>query len=79
MARFSEMRATYDWSAEVPRLATDLLFVHSTADERAAIANLREVPVTCPRGALFEIEGLDHRGTARDPRVIDRVIAHVRA
>jgi len=79
LARFSELRATYDWWAEVPRLDTDLLFVHSTADERAPIDDVRAVVLTCPRGELVEVHGLDHRGTARDPHVIDRVIGHLRA
>lgn len=79
MGRFSEMRATYDWFAEVPRLDTDLLFVHSIADERAPIDDVREVALTCPRGELVELDGLDHRSTARDSRVIDRVIAHLSA
>ncbi len=79
MARFSEFRATYDWWAEVPRLDTDLLFVHSTADERAPIKDVRDVVATCPRAALVEVDGLDHRGVARDPRALDQVVAHLRA
>jgi pimeloyl-ACP methyl ester carboxylesterase len=70
-------RAGLDVRSVLPTLATDLLVVHSSDDERNPCRDSEEVIPRCPRAELVVVDGLAHRRTARDPDVVARIADHV--
>jgi pimeloyl-ACP methyl ester carboxylesterase len=76
-SRQTPSRSAMDWFEVTASLEADLLFVHSVDDERAAVEPVREVVASCARGSLVEVAGLDHRGIARDERVIETVVSYL--
>jgi pimeloyl-ACP methyl ester carboxylesterase len=71
--RIGRDRAAFDVRAELAALDIDLLLVHSADDERYPLSDAREIAPKCRRAELFEVEGLSHRRTARDPAVVARL------
>ena len=67
-------RAGYDVRVQLVDLDMNVLLVSSVDDERMAVEDARTLAPKLNRGELFEIDDADHRETARDPRVIARVI-----
>lgn len=55
-------------------LYVPVLLVSGVDDERMAVDEARTIAPNLKRGELFEVDGANHRYTARDPRVIGRVI-----
>lgn len=70
-------RAGHNVRTQLPDLDIELLLVSSVDDERMAVDDARSLAPQLRRGALFELQGLDHRETARDPRVIHRILEFV--
>lgn len=73
-ATTSADRAGYDMPTLLAALDTPVLLVSGVDDERMAVDEARNIVPTLKRGELFEVDEANHRYTARDPRVIARVI-----
>jgi hypothetical protein len=52
--------------------------VSSLDDAQMAVEDARTIVPQSARGELFELHGPDHRECARDPRVVERIVAFVR-
>jgi pimeloyl-ACP methyl ester carboxylesterase len=68
-------RAGYDMTTLLGALETPVLLVSGVDDERMAVEEARDFAPRLKRGELFEVDGANHRYTAKDPRVLARVIA----
>ena len=73
-ATTSADRAGYDMPTQLAALDAPLLLVSGVDDERMAVDEARNIAPKLKRGELFEVDKTNHRYTARDPRVIARVI-----
>ncbi|HEX5616707.1 MAG TPA: alpha/beta fold hydrolase, partial [Acidimicrobiia bacterium] len=76
-ARLGPERATFDFFAVVRSIDVDVLIVHSRADERNPFQGSADLVPQCRRAELFAVDGLTHRGTARDPAVVARIAEFV--
>lgn len=72
-------RAGYDARTQVAGLDVNVLLVSGLDDERMAVEDARILAPKLKRGELFEVDGVDHRETARDPRVIARIVKFLTA
>ena len=70
-------RASWHPRTAYPLLDVDLLVIHSRDDERHAVADSQEIIPRNPRAELVLVDGLAHRRTARDERVVSMVAAAV--
>jgi pimeloyl-ACP methyl ester carboxylesterase len=73
-ATTSADRAGYDMPTWLAALDAPVLLVSGVDDERMAVDEARNIAPKLQRGELFEVDKTNHRQTARDPRVIARVI-----
>lgn len=73
-ATTSADRAGYDMPTQLAALDARVLLVAGVDDERMAVDEARALAPRLKRGELFEVDGANHRYTARDPRVLARVI-----
>ena len=67
-------RATYDMRTQLAHLDVEMLLISSLDDERMAVEDARTLAPQLSRGELFELHGPDHRETAQDPEVIQRIV-----
>lgn len=67
-------RVGYDVRRQLVELDASVLLVAGVDDERMAVDDARVLAPSLTDGELFEVDGVDHRETAQDPRVISRVI-----
>lgn len=72
-------RAGYDMPSLLPALNVPVLLVAGVDDERMAVDEARTLAPKLEHGELFEVDKANHRRTARDPRVIARVIEFLKA
>jgi hypothetical protein len=70
-------RADYNIRSQLGDLDVELLIVSSVDDEQMAVEDARSLAPQLPRASLFELRGLDHRETARDPRVVHRILEFI--
>jgi pimeloyl-ACP methyl ester carboxylesterase len=70
-------RVAFDVRERLKDLDVELLIVSSLDDERMAVDDARTLAPMLDRGELFEVTGLNHRATARDPAVIERIVDFV--
>lgn len=73
-ATTSADRAGYHLPTLLAALDVPVLLVAGVDDERMAVDEARNIAPKLRRGELFEVDKANHRRTARDPRVIARVI-----
>lgn len=66
-------RMRFDLCAALPALETKILVVHSVDDEHMPYRDTQAVVARCANAELFEVAGLSHRRTARDPDVVSRI------
>jgi pimeloyl-ACP methyl ester carboxylesterase len=55
-------------------LDVEMLFIHSTADERGPLEQSRQLREACRNARLFEIDAANHRDTARDAQAIAAIV-----
>jgi pimeloyl-ACP methyl ester carboxylesterase len=67
-------RVGYDVRSQLAELVVRVLLVSGVDDERMAVDDARTLAPTLKHGSLYEVDGVDHRESARDPRVIARVV-----
>ena len=67
-------RATYDMRTQLAHLDVEVLLISSLDDERMAVEDARTLAPQLSRGELLEVRGLDHRETAQDPEVTQRIV-----
>ena len=72
-------RAAWHPRTAYPLLDLELLVIHSRDDERHAVADSQEIIPRNPRAELVLVDGLSHRRTARDERVVTMVADTVAA
>jgi pimeloyl-ACP methyl ester carboxylesterase len=72
--RIGAARAAFHLGDLLPTVDFDVLLVHSTDDERMPVATTEAAAARCPRAELLVISGADHRRTARDPKVVRRIV-----
>ena len=77
LATTTPARAGYNVRTRLQELDIELLLVSSVDDERMAVDDARSLAPQLRRGALFELRGLDHRESARDPRVVYRILEFI--
>jgi pimeloyl-ACP methyl ester carboxylesterase len=70
-------RGAWNVRSAYPALDVDILIIHSRDDERAPFPDAEEVVRLCRRSRLFDVTGLGHRRTARDPAVVAEITAFV--
>lgn len=73
-ATTSADRAGWDMPTQLAALDVPVLLVSGVDDERMAVDEARNIAPKLKRGELFEVDKANHRQTARDPRVIARVV-----
>jgi pimeloyl-ACP methyl ester carboxylesterase len=79
LAGASPTRVGFEGRAAVAGLDAAVLIVSSLDDEQMAVEDARTIVPQLARGELFELHGPDHRECARDPRVVERIVAFVGA
>ena len=73
-ARIGPTRAAFRLRDALPTVDADVLIVHSTDDERMPPTDSETAAAVSPQVELFLVSGPNHRRTARDPAVVDRIV-----